>query len=176
MGVSGDSALIQDSEGNTMFQIRSESMSLNQRRTMVDVHGKIIGQYRHKMLDILPTIYIGTPSNERKISLKSRDVFDSSTNNASISMEHKKVGWVEGNWKATKFSIQIDGTKVATVRRKKLSKPSSKTSLFGAGVDSYTISVTPPKDGKPVDLAYLALLAAAIDELYHWASLDTNEM
>lgn len=170
--LSGDDARIKDSKGNTVFQMRSEMLSLSQRRTMVDAHGTVIAQLRHKKMDFVPTIYIGTPKNEKKVVLKSSGLLSGSSCNASISIDGEKVGKVEGDYRAENFSIQIDGHEIATLRRKR------NTAHYGknlAGADSYNISVTPPAGGRrPVDLAFVSLIAVAIDELYHWAIIDDS--
>jgi len=167
--ISGDDARIKDSKDNTVFQMRSEMLSISQRRTMLDAHGNVIAQLRHKKMGIVPTIYIGTPLNENKVVLKSSGLLKASSYNASISIDGEKVGKVEGDYRAEKFSIQIDGEEIATLRRKR-----NAASTMLAGSDSYNINVTPPQGGRPVDLAFVSLVAVAIDELYHWAILDDS--
>lgn len=79
--------------------------------------------------------------------------------NASISVDGVKVGKAQGNWRAKTFSITIDGVEVATIGRK-----TTMASMF-MDADSYKISVTP--QGQPVDLAFIALICIALDELYN---------
>ena len=87
-------------------------------------------------------------------------MFNPLNSNASISINGQKVGKAKGNWRAKKFSIEIDGAVIATVGRK-----TTMAAIF-MDADSYTISVTPP-NGQPVDLAFVALLVLGLDELYH---------
>merc|ERR1711933_421726 len=75
-----------------------------------------------------------------------------------ISIDGKTVGKVKGNWRAKRFSIQIDGVEVAKIGRKR-----TIASTF-MGADSYNITVTPK--GKPVDLAFISLVCIALDEIY----------
>ena len=157
--LTGDDAKVKDANGNTVFKIKAELLTFSQRRTLVDADGNTIAQLRHKKLDIIPTVYIGTLSNETKVSLKKKGIFNPFNCDASISVDGRKVGKVSGNWRAKKFSIEIDGAVVATIGRKR-----TVASTF-MGADSYRISVKP--QGEPIDLAFMTLLTIALDELYH---------
>merc|ERR1712232_437228 len=98
--------------------MRTEMLSFSQRRTMLDQHGNIIAHLRHKKMNLVPTIYIGTPANEKKVVLKSSGLLNDDCN-ASITIDGEKVGKVEGDSRAEKFSIRIDGEEIATIRRKR---------------------------------------------------------
>merc|ERR1739848_105549 len=142
-----------------MFRIQSELLTISQRRSLLDSHGNEIAQLRRQKLGLIPTVYIGTPENQKKVTVKTTGILNPLNCNASISIDGKKVGKVEGNWRAKKFSIQIDGVEVAKIGRKR-----TVASTF-MGADSYNITVTPK--GKPVDLAFISLICIALDEIYH---------
>jgi len=155
----GDNASVKDSKGNTMFSIKADLISMSQKRSLLDSDGNVIAQLRRQIMGLIPTVYIGTPENEKKVTLKSTGILNPLQCNASISIDGKKVGKVQGNWRAKKFSIQIDGVEIAKIGRKR-----TVASTF-MGADSYNITVTPK--GKPVDLAFVSLICIALDEMYH---------
>lgn len=159
MSFTGDDAKIKDAAGNTVFKIHAELLTLSQRRSIFDAHGNKIGQLRHKKMDIKPTVYIGTPDNEKKVALKTSGIFNPMKCDAKISIDGVAVGKVKGNWRAKKFSITINGVEIATIGRKR-----TVASTF-MDADSYKISVRP--QGQPVDLAFISLITIALDELYH---------
>lgn len=159
MSWTGDDAKIKDANNNVIFKIKAELLTFSQSRTLTDAHGNALGVLRHKMLDFAPTIYIGPPANEKKVSIKTSGMFNPFNCNASISVDGVKVGKAQGNWRAKKFSITIDGVEVATIGRK-----TTMAAVF-MDADSYKISITP--QGQPVDLAFISLICIALDELYH---------
>lgn len=156
----GDNASVKDSNGKTMFRIQSELLTISQRRSLLDSEGNVIAQLRRQKMGLIPTVYIGTCENEKKVTVKTTGILNPLNCNASITIDGKKVGKAEGNWRAKKFTINIDGVVVATIGRKR-----TIASTF-AGADSYNISVN-PKKGQPVDLAFISLICIALDELYH---------
>lgn len=159
MSFTGDDAKIKDANGNVLFKIEGKLLTFSQARTMVDSSGTVVGHLKHKKFDFAPTIYIGPPTNDTKVSLKTTGMFNPLNCNASISIDGAKVGKVQGNWRAKKFSVELNGVRVATVGRK-----TTMAAMF-MDADSYTISVTP--QGQPVDLAFISLIAIGLDELYH---------
>ena len=159
MSFTGDDAKIKDAAGNTLFKVQAELITLSQRRYLVDTTGNRIGQLRHKKLDIAPTVYIGTPDNEKKVALRTSGMFNPMNCNAKIEVDGVTVGKIKGNWRAKKFAIVINGVEVATIGRKR-----TLSSTF-MDADSYNISVRP--QGQTVDLAFMSLLAIGLDELYH---------
>jgi len=159
MSWTGDDAKIKDANGSVVFQIKADMLTFTQSRTLVDASGTTLGVLKHKLMDFAPTIYIGTPANEKKVKLKTTGMFNPLNCNASISVDGVEVGKVKGNWRAKKYSIKIGGVEIATVGRK-----TTMASLF-MDADSYVISVRP--QGQPVDLAFISLLAIGLDELYH---------
>lgn len=159
MSFTGDDAKIKDAAGNTLFKIQAELLTLSQRRYLVDSGGNRIGQLRHKKLDIAPTVYIGTPDNEKKVALRTSGMFNPMNCNAKIEVDGVTVGQIKGNWRAKKFTIVINGLEIATIGRKR-----TLSSTF-MNADSYNISVRP--QGQAVDLAFVSLLAIGLDELYH---------
>lgn len=159
MSFTGDDAKIKDAAGNTLFKVQAELLTLSQRRYLVDASGNRIGQLRHKKLDIAPTVYIGTPDNEKKVALRTTGMFNPMNCNAKIEVDGVAVGRIKGNWRAKRFAIVINGVEVATIGRKR-----TLSSTF-MDADSYNISVRP--QGQPVDLAFMSLLAIGLDELFH---------
>merc|ERR1711933_562519 len=103
--------------------------------------------------------YLGPPGNESRVSLKLTGMLNPLKSDASISIDGAKVGKVHGNWRAKKFTIEIDGVKVATIGKK-----TTMASMF-MDADSYVISVNP--QGGPVDLAFMSLIAIGMDEIYN---------
>ena len=182
-----ENTLVKGPGGKTLFTIRTETVTLFDRKTLYDAEtGTAVGRIRKKMMDVVPTVYLGTPAaGDKVVSLKSKGVFDSMSCDTSISIEHHKVGWIEGNWKADAFSVRIRNREIATISRsraannKKNNNSSGKNNNKGrtalaSGADTYEIRVSPkPSGDEPVDLAFLALIAAGLDELYHW-TITTN--
>jgi len=155
MSYSGDDSKIKDVNGNTMFVVRAELMTMSQRRRIYDSRGQCVGQLRRSRL--LPSVHIGTPSNEKQCSVVMSGFLNPMNCNANIMLnENRKIGKISGNWRAKKFTIAIDGAVVANVARKKTMQ-----SMF-MGADSYCIDVR-----AGVDLVFISLLAIALDELYH---------
>jgi uncharacterized protein YxjI len=155
MSYTGDDAKIKYANGNTLFTIKAEIVSFSQRRYIYDNRGQRLGQLRRSRL--LPSVHIGTLSNEKQCSVVMSGFMNPMNCNANIMLnERQKIGKISGNWRAKKFSIVIDNSTVAQVSRKK-----SMQSMF-MGADSYCIDVQPG-----VDLVFVSLLAVALDELYH---------
>jgi len=158
MSYSGDDAQIKDTSGNIVFYVKAELMTMSQRRCLVDTRGQKIGQLRHKKTPGLrPTVYIGSTSDEKKVSVKMTGMLDPFNSNAHIMLgESNNIGKISGNWRAKKFTITIDNSVVANVLRKR-----TMASMF-MGADTYCIDVQPG-----VDLAFVSLIAIALDELYN---------
>jgi len=155
----GDDASIKDANDTVVFKIKAELLTFSQSRTLTDAQGNDLGVLRQKKFDFSPTIYIGTPADENKVSIKTTGMFNPLNCNASISVDGAKVGKAQGNWRAKFFTITIDGVEVATIARN-----TTMASMF-MNADSYKISIT-PRD-QPVDLAFIALICIALDELYN---------
>lgn len=158
MSYSGDDAQIKDTAGNIVFYVQAELMTMSQRRFMVDTRGQKIGQLRHKKTPGLhPTVYVGTVSDEKKCSVKMSGMLDPFNCDAKILLgDSNEIGKINGNWRAKKFSITIDGSVVA-----KVSKKRTMSSIF-MGADTYCIDIQPG-----VDMAFVSLLVIALDELYN---------
>ena len=155
MSYTGDDAKIKDANGNTLFTIKAEIVSFSQRRYIYDNRGQRLGQLRRSRL--LPSVHIGTLSNEKHASVVMSGFMNPMSCNANIMLnERQKIGKISGNWRAKKFSVVIDNSTVAQVSRKK-----SMQSMF-MGADSYCIDIQPG-----VDLVFVSLLVVALDELYH---------
>ena len=153
----GDDAKIVDGEGNTVFRVKAEVLTLSQRRFIYDSAGQKVGQLRKKKTPGLSvTVYLGTPSDEKKLSVVMTGFLNPTKSNASILLGTSKIGKVRGNWRAKQFSIEIDGREVASVTRKRTA------ASFFAGADSYCINVQ-----AGVDLAFMGLVTIALDELYN---------
>ena len=153
-------ASVNDSNGNTMFRIQSKRLSISQRRWLLDSEGNVIAQLRWQKMGLIPTIYIGTHENEKKVTVKTENMLSILKCNALITIDGKKVGKVEGDWSLKKFTITIDGVEVATIGRKRTA-----ATTF-AGGETYTIGVN-PKKGQPVDLAFISLICIALDMQIH---------
>merc|ERR1712194_18185 len=122
--------------------------------------GNVVGQLRLKKTPgFHATWYIGTESNEKAAALKKKGLTNITKCDAEIIVDGKQVGEASGNWRAKKFEITIGGNKVADIGRS--SSLSVDAMLFDA--DSYCIEVLVPG----VDLAFMSLVAAGLDELYH---------
>lgn len=163
MSYSGDDASIKDaSTGNIIFSARAELMTFSQRRFLVDTRGAKVGQLRHKKMPGLhPTVYIGTVSDEKKFAIRMSGMLNPMNCNAKILLSSdtansKVIGTIVGNWRAKTFSISTDGSVIAKVKRKRTA-----SSIF-MGADTYCIDVE-----AGVDLAFVTLVAIALDELYN---------
>jgi uncharacterized protein YxjI len=156
----GDDAKIKDSKGTVVFKIKAKYVSFSQRRILYDgATGKELAQLRHKKMELVPTIYIGIPGNDKKVKLKTKGMFNPFNCDAGIHVNGREVGEVKGNWRAKHFHITIDGAQVAYIRRRRTAE-----SVF-LDADSYEIAAMPK--GDPVDMAFICLICVAMDELYH---------
>lgn len=154
---SGDSAVIKDQNGNKMYEIDAKTLTMSERRHLLDKDGNVIGQLRKKKSPGLhDSYYIGTADDDKKCKLKLSGTFDPFSSDAKIYVGDDQVGKCSGNWRAKKFSIEINGNEVATVGRKR-----TLTTTF-TDADRYCIDVEPG-----VDLAFICLIVLALDELYH---------
>jgi len=157
---SDDAATIKDKDGNLLFQISKSLVSLSERRTLKDANGNAVGQLRLKKTPGFHTTwYIGTTSNDKAAALKKKGITNITKCDAEIIVDGKEVGEASGNWRAKKFEITIGGNKVAEIGRQ--SSLTTNALLFDA--DSYCIDVLVPG----VDLAFMSLMCAGLDELYH---------
>merc|ERR1712224_492833 len=109
--------------------------------------GQTVAVLRKKIALWGTTFYIGTPDNEKKVSMKRKNKWNPMNSNAKIMIDGQEVGKISGDWIAKKFSITIDGNQVATIGR-----PLTLSSTF-MGADSYVIRITP--QGQPVDMAFI---------------------
>ena len=151
--LSNDSIDVKDEHYDVIFKIQQASISLSERRQLLDSTGKIIGQYRKQKLSfMLPAVYIGTPQNENKCMLKLKDG-ETSCNSADIYMDGKVIGDAFGSWQNKSYEIKIKGTLAASVQR---------TRIPGSTDDHYGIEIL-----KGVDVAFIVLLTLALDEIYH---------
>jgi len=154
---SGDSAIIKDQNGNKRYTINAKTISISERRELLDKDGNIVGQLRKKKSPGLhESYYIGTEEDDKKCKVKLSGAFNPLSSDAKIYLGDDEIGKCSGNWRAKKFAIEINGNEVATVGRKR-----TLTSMF-TDADTYCIDVEPG-----VDLAFICLIAIALDELYH---------
>merc|ERR1711959_428075 len=160
LSFTGDDAKIKDSNGNVVFKVKADIVSFSQSRTMYDAEGQKVAVLRKKIALWGTTFYIGTPDNEKKVSMKRKNKWNPMNSNAKIMIDDREVGTIAGDWIAKKFSITIDGKQVATIGR-----PLTLSSTF-MGADSYVIRITPPSDGQPVDKAFISAIVIVLDELY----------
>jgi uncharacterized protein YxjI len=160
LSFTGDDAKIKDCDGNVVFKVKADLISFSMSRTMYDAQGRTVAQLRKKVAMFGTTFYIGTPDNEKKVSMKRKNKYNPMNSNAAITIDGQEVGQIKGNWLAKEFSITIDGVKVATIDRKR----TIESTVMGA--DSYIIHIT-PQQGRPVDTAFIALVTIALDELYN---------
>lgn len=160
MSLTGDDAKIKDSQGNVLFKVKADLISISGSRTMYDAQGNTIAMLRKKVALIGTTFYLGTAADEKKVCMKRKNKYNPLNANAIIKMGDREIGEIKGDWRAKKFSITIDGKEVATVGR-----PRTMMSTF-MDADSYVINIKPPQ-GQPVDMAFISLVVIVLDELYH---------
>ena len=157
MSWSGDSAVIKDQNGKKVYEIDAKTFTMSERRHLLDKDGNIVGQLRKKKSPGLhEAYYIGTEDDDTKCKVKLSGTFNPLSSNAKIYVGDEEVGKCSGNWRAKKFSIELNGKEVATVGRKR-----TLPSMF-TDADRYCINVEPG-----VDLVFISLIALALDELYH---------
>ena len=157
---SDDAATINDKDGNLLFEISKNLVSMSQSRKLKDASGNVVGVMRERKTPGLhATWYIGTEANEKAVFLKKKGLMNPMKCDAGIIIDGTEVGEATGNWRAKTFEITIGGNKVATIGRE--SSLSINAMLFDA--DSYCIDVLVPG----VDLAFVSLICAGLDELYH---------
>ena len=155
--LSGDSATVKDSDGNTLFMIDAKLMTLSERRILSDASGNELGQLKNKMFSpIHKSCYLGTMDDEKKIKISAKGVLNPLSSNAIISMNGEDVGEVAGNWREKKFTITVGGIEAAKVSRK-----SNAVSLI-LDADSYCLEV---ENG--VDMVFMSMVTIALDELFH---------
>lgn len=154
---SGDSAVIKDQSGKKVYEIDAKTITMSERRQLLDKDGKIVGQLRKKKTPGLhESYYIGTEDDDKKCKVRLSGTFNPLSSDAKIYLGDDEIGRCSGNWRAKKFAIEIQGNEVASVGRKR-----TLTSMF-TDADRYCIDVEPG-----VDLAFICLIALALDELYH---------
>jgi len=158
---SDDSAKVKDSDGNMLFSVDAHFLTLSNRRTLKDASGNELGQLRKRRRPGFHQMYyLGPMSNEKKCAVKSKGTLDPFHCDADIYVDDEVVGEVRGNWRAKEYKITIDQNEVAHVARQ---SSLGSLSAFVFDADTYCIDVMQPG----VDLAFVALVAIALDELYH---------
>ena len=69
----GDSGKIKDANGNLVFNINAQLVSMSARRTLTDSNGGALGQVRKKKTPGLHvTYYLGTMNDEKKCAVKAK--------------------------------------------------------------------------------------------------------
>ncbi len=69
----GDSGKIKDANGNVVFKINAQLVTLSERRTLTDSSGTALGQLRRKKTPGLhATYYLGTMNDEKKCAVKAK--------------------------------------------------------------------------------------------------------
>ena len=155
--LSGDSATIKDSDGNTLFKINASLPSLSERRFLSDASGNELGQVRKKRFSpIHSSCYLGPMNDEKKIMISAKGVLNPLNSNAIISMNGQDVGEVAGNWRAKQYTITIGGMEAAKISRK-----TNAASLF-LDADSYCLEVQ-----HGVDMVFMSMVTIALDEIFH---------
>merc|ERR1712194_61849 len=135
----------------------AKRMSFSQRRDLVDANGNIVGHLRRKKSPSLHrALYIGTPDDEKHCMVKLKGTFDIKHCDADIYLGDKVIGEVSGNWRAKEFSIKVNDTVIAEVKRK------ITTAAIFMGADGYCIEIE-----KGVDTAFVTLITLALDEMYN---------
>jgi len=157
LSLTGDDAKILNAEGKELFKINAKMMTMSERRTLKDLEGNEIGQLRKKKTPGLHhAIYIGTMSDEKKCMVKEKGKLDFTKCDAEIYLGGNLIGYAAGNWRAKTFSIKFGETEAATIRRK------ISVGSIVMEKDTYCIDIQPG-----FDIAFIALIAQALDELYH---------
>jgi len=71
--LTGDSGKIKDANGNLVFNINAQLVSMSARRTLTDANGAALGQVRKKKTPGLHvTYYLGTMNDEKKCAVKAK--------------------------------------------------------------------------------------------------------
>lgn len=155
--LSGDSGRVEDAEGNVMFKIDANLMTMSGRREFMDASGTNIGQIRKKKTPGLHAVwYLGTMNDEKKCAVKAKGTMNITKCDADIYIGDTVVGECSGNWRAKSFTISIEGNQVAEVSRN--------TDAGGIilNADSYSIEIS-----AGVDSAFITMIVIALDEIYH---------
>uniref|UniRef100_A0A7S0XIC3 Tubby C-terminal domain-containing protein n=1 Tax=Erythrolobus madagascarensis TaxID=708628 RepID=A0A7S0XIC3_9RHOD len=156
--LTGDGAAVTDEDGTVLFRIKAKLMSVSARRELADASGAVIAGARMKKTPGLhAAVYIGPESNEKLMMVKAKGLRDITKCDVDIYLNDKVVGEACGNWRAKTFDVKINGQLAGQMTRK---STTAKGILFGA--DAYHVAVAPN-----VDLACMALLICALDEIYH---------
>jgi len=100
---------------------------------------------------------VGTLDDEKKCKIKKTGTLNIKNSNAKVFLGDNEIGLVEGNWRAKKYTITIEGEEVASISR----ESSTFTSIV-MDADSYVMDIQPG-----FDRAFAILIVAAMDELYH---------
>lgn len=149
--------MIKDEKGNKRYKIDAKTITMSERRLLLDKDGNVVGQLRKKKTPgFHETYYIGTEDDEKKCKVALSGTFNPFSSDAKIYLGDDVIGKCSGNWRAKKFAIEIQDNEVATVGRKRT------MSSMLTDADTYCINVDPG-----VDLAFICLIALALDELYH---------
>lgn len=157
ISMTGDSATIKNEKGETMFKIDANIFSMSEKRGLVDAQGQLIGHLRKKKMPGLHhTVYIGTNDDEERVHIMHKGKLNPLKSEAEISIGGNVVGKASGNWRAKQFDITINGREAGKIARK-----TNLTSVV-SDADTYHIEIQ-----AGVDLAFMALLCEALDELFH---------
>ncbi|KAL3799597.1 hypothetical protein ACHAW5_006579 [Stephanodiscus triporus] len=136
LSLSGDSGKINDANGNLMFKIDANLLTISERRTLEDASGTKIGTVRVKKTPGLHmTYYLGTMSDDKKCAVKMKGLMNPTKCDADIYHGDTVIGEASGNWRAKSFTISLGGRQAAKVSRK--------TGLMGRvlDADSYIIEI-----------------------------------
>jgi len=85
-----------------------------------------------------------------------KGLINPTTCNAEIYLGDNVIGEVVGNWSARSYTINIDGSQVAEVKRTNI------TSGYILGKDEYCIEIA-----AGVDTAFISMIVIGLDEMYH---------
>jgi len=157
LSLTGDSGKIKDANGNLVFKIDANFMTISERRTLEDASGTKIGTVRVKKTPGLhKTYYLGPMDDDKKCAVKMKGLLNPMKCDADIYLGDRVIGEASGNWRAKTFQITLGGRQAAKVGRK--------TGLMGhvLDADSYVIEIE-----QGVDVAFMSMVVIALDELYH---------
>lgn len=168
---SGDDCVIKDLDGKTWFKINSETLSMSNKRSMLDNEGRVIAGYRKKLLSMHATAYITGEVGGKTLvyaTIKKESMM-SFTASAEIFLHDPPVDIdnvttdglvakirVEGDFLGKKYDFMMGSRdnpyKVAQVVRKWMTTMES---------NSYFVNI-----GTSMDVAFICMCAMAIDELF----------
>ena len=147
--------IVKDTKNKILFKVTSSLFSMGHHRTIHDAKGKRIGQVRRKNAPFsYETFYMGTMDDDTRCSMKMKNLLNFDKCEADLYLGADVIGEVSGEINSTAFSIKINNTIVADVKKK------ANTSLLVED-ETFRININ-----QGVDSAFVVMIMIVFHEMY----------